>query len=112
MPAEDDAHLVIDYDHQVLTGKWDLSDASRDPATGELLPQAFPLTSKVITNWLDDLDAGLLMVAIHTNESGFPEMAIHGHIHAIVPEPSAIVLFGAGAIGIAGSRLRIKPALV
>ncbi|HWL73987.1 MAG TPA: CHRD domain-containing protein, partial [Burkholderiaceae bacterium] len=92
MPAEDDADLHIDYDNQVLTGKWDISDASRDPNTGELLPQSFPLTSKVITNWLDELDDGRLMVAVHTNESGFPAMAIHGHIHVVVPEPAMGVL--------------------
>jgi hypothetical protein len=95
VPAEEDAELVIDYEHQTLTGKWDLSDATRDPVTGELLPQFFPLTSKVITDWIDELNDGELMVAVHTNESGFPVMAIHGHIHAIAPEPdSLIALFG------------------
>jgi hypothetical protein len=95
VPAEEDADVVIDYANQIITGKWDLSDASRDPLTGELLPQFFPLTSKVITDWIDELDEGLLMVAVHTNETGFPAMAIHGHIHPVIPipEPAGCVIF-------------------
>jgi hypothetical protein len=89
MPAEEDADLVIDYEHRILSGIYDISDATRDPVTGEPLPQFFPLTSKIIYDWLDELDAGELMVAVHTVESGFPAMAIHGHIHPVAPVPES-----------------------
>jgi len=88
IPAEEDADLVVDYEHNTLTGIYDISDATIDPATGEPYFQFFPLTSKIIDDWLDELDRGELMVAIHTVETGFPTMAIHGHISRLIPEPS------------------------
>jgi CHRD domain len=97
-PAEEDADLVIDYQHHTLTGIFDLSDATIDPNTGQPHFQFFPLTSKIIHDWLDELDNGELMLGIHTNESGFPAMAIHGHISRVVPEPSTYLLFTAGAM--------------
>jgi len=90
MPAEEDADLVVDYEHRTLTGVYDISDASIDPSTGQPYPQFFPLTTKIIDDWLDELDDGELMVAVHTNESGFPTMAIHGHISRVVPEPALV----------------------
>ena len=54
------------------------------------------MTSKLLTDWLDDLNDGMLMVAVHTNESGFPAMAIHGHISRLVPEPSTGLSLAAG----------------
>ena len=92
VPAEEDAQLVIDYEHNTLSGIWDNGDATIDPNTGEPYFQFFPLTSKLLTDWLDDLDDGMLMVAVHTNETGFPTMAIHGHISRAVPEPPAAAL--------------------
>jgi hypothetical protein len=92
MPAEEDADLVVDYEHNTLTGIYDISDATIDPATGEPYFQFFPLTTKIIDDWLDELDRGELMVAVHTVETGFPTMAIHGHISRVVPEPSTSVL--------------------
>jgi len=95
-PAEEDADLVVDYEHNTLTGVYDIGDATIDPATGEPYFQFFPLTSKIIDDWLDELDRGELMVAIHTVESGFPTMAIHGHISRVVPEPTTCTLLIAG----------------
>ena len=88
VPAQEDADLTIDYEHKTLSGVWDNGDATIDPNTGQPYQQFFPLTSKLLTDWLDDLNDGMLMVAVHTNESGFPAMAIHGHISRLVPEPS------------------------
>jgi hypothetical protein len=96
LPAEEDADLVVDYENRTLTGIYDISDATLDPATGEPYHQFFPLTSKIIYDWLDELDRGELMVAVHTVETGFPTMAIHGHISRIVPEPATGLLFVAG----------------
>jgi hypothetical protein len=99
VPAEEDADLVVDYEDRVLTGIYDISDATIDPTTGQPFPQNIPLTSKVITDWLGYLDSGLLMLAVHTNESGFPTMAIHGHISPMsrsVPEPATGMLAFAG----------------
>jgi hypothetical protein len=93
LPAEEDADLIIDYEHQTLTGVYDISDATIDPATGEPYFQFFPLTTKIIYDWLDELDHGELMVAVHTNETGFPTMAIHGHISRVAPEPTAWWMF-------------------
>jgi hypothetical protein len=96
VPAEEDADLVIDYAHKTLSGVWDNGDATIDPNTGQPYPQFFPLTSKPLADWIDDLNNGMLMVAVHTNESGFPAMAIHGHIGRVIPEPSTGSLFAAG----------------
>src|SRR5688572_283491 len=105
MPAEEDADLVVDYELRMLTGIYDISDATIDPETGEPYFQFFPLTTKVIDDWLDELDRGELMVAVHTVESGFPTMAIHGHISRVVPEPVAGPLF---VVGIAWGWLVVR----
>jgi hypothetical protein len=96
MPAEEDDELVVDYAHRVLTGIYDDGDATIDPTTGQPYLPFYPLTSKPLSDWIDDLENGDLMVAVHTNASGFPTMAIHGHINQIVPEPASAILFVAG----------------
>ena len=80
MPAEEDADLVVDYANRTLTGIYDDGDATIDPNTGQPYLPFYPLTSKPLSDWIDDLENGDLMVAVHTNASGFPTMAIHGHI--------------------------------
>ena len=95
LPAEEDADLVVDYQNQALSGVFDYSDATIDPATGQPHFQFFPLTSKIIDDWLDELDAGDLMFAVHTVASGFPTMAIHGRIYP-VPEPATSIVLFAG----------------
>ena len=94
-PSEDDADLVVDYDNEALAGVFDMSDASRDPVTGEILPQFFPLTTKLISNWLDELAAGELYIAVHTVEAQAtpPGVAIRGQILP-VPEPVGSLLWG------------------
>ena len=88
-PSHDDADLVVDYENESLTGVFDMSDASRDPVTGELLPQFFPLTTKLISDWLDELAAGELYVAVHTVEASVtpPGVALRGQI-VPVAEPT------------------------
>jgi hypothetical protein len=111
MPAEEDSDLVIDYMHRTLTGIYDDGDATIDPTTGEPYLPFFPLTSKPLSDWLDDLDNGDLMLAVHTNASGFPGMAIRGHISRVVPEPVSCVLIGMGLSFIFAARRRhnLKP---
>jgi hypothetical protein len=109
-PAEEDGDLIVDYEHRTLTGKYDISDATIDPATGEPYFQFFPLTTKVIYDWLDELDRGELMVAVHTVETGFPTMAIHGHISRIVPEPTTGVLLISGVTWFWLSARKCRPA--
>jgi hypothetical protein len=87
-PAEEDADLTIDYAHHTLSGIYDNGDATIDPATGQPYLPFYPLTSKPLSDWIDNLENGDLMVAVHTNASGFPKMAIHGHIGQAVPEPA------------------------
>jgi hypothetical protein len=98
LPAEEDADLEIDYAHRTLRGIYDDGDATIDPTTGQPYLPFFPLTSKPLSDWIDDLENGDLMVAVHTNASGFPTMAIHGHISAAVPEPAALVLWTLASI--------------
>jgi CHRD domain len=106
VPAEEDADLVVDYEDETLSGIYDISDATIDPATGQPYFQFFPLTSKVIDDWLDELDAGDLMIAVHSVASGFPNMAIHGHIDR-VPEPATgVSLFAGLSLACAAARGR------
>ena len=93
-PSEDDDDLVVNFEENTLTGIFDMSDASRDPKTGNLLPQFFPLTTKLIGDWLDELDAGQLYLAVHTVETAVtpPGVAIRGQIIP-VPEPSGLAVW-------------------
>lgn len=100
-PSEDDADLAVDYENESLSGVYDMSDASRDPKTGELLPQFFPLTTKLISDWLDELAASELYIAVHTVEASAtpPGVAIRGQIIPTVPEPHLVVwLWWAGGL--------------
>jgi len=108
VPAEEDADLVVDYENHMLSGIFDISDATIDPSTGQPFLEFFPLTSKVIGDWLDELDLGLWMVAVHTNESGFPNMAIHGHISNTIPEPAAgwLALIAGASLGMSQTSRR------
>lgn len=105
-PGHEDDDLVIDYENRTMTGIWDNGDASRDPVTGELYLQNLPLTSKLLDDWIDTLNEGLLMLAVHTNESGFSTMAIHGHISP-VPEPAALGILLLGLMGVTGRTFRV-----
>ncbi|MEM7624598.1 MAG: CHRD domain-containing protein [Planctomycetota bacterium] len=98
IPGHDDDDLVVDYENESLTGAFEISDASRDPATGALLPQAFPLTTKVIDNWLDELADGRLYIAVHSRDraaNAQPGVDIRGNIFP-VPEPTSLLLLLAG----------------
>ncbi len=107
MPAEEDADLAVDYASRTLTGIYDDGDATIDPATGQPYLPFYPLTSKPLADWIDDLENGDLMVAVNTNASGFPNMAIHGHISQVVPEPAAnFACASAWLIGLSAYRIR------
>jgi hypothetical protein len=107
MPAEEDSDLVVDYANQMLTGIYDDGDATIDPTTGQPFFPFYPLTSKPLSDWIDDLENGDLMLAVHTNASGFPTMAIHGHISHALPEPATgLLLVIASIFGSAVARLR------
>jgi hypothetical protein len=96
-PAEEDADLVVNYNAETLSGVFDASDATRDPLTGELLPQFFPLTTKVIDDWIDYLLADGLYLAVHTVGQGGGAL-LHGDILR-VPEP------GTASMALAASAL-------
>jgi len=91
VPAFDDDDLAIDYENESFSGVYDASDASRDPNTGEVLPQAFPLTTKLFpTSFrLEELLNEEWYFAVHT--VGTPGVTIRGAI-LIVPEPSSALL--------------------
>lgn len=90
-PSEDDSDLIIDYDNESFSGVFDASDASRDPDTGEVLPQAFPLTTKLFPTEfrLAELLSDQWYFAVHTVGSAAtpPGVTIRGAIR-FVPEPA------------------------
>ena len=95
VPSEDDADVVIDFDNDIISGVYDDSDAI-DPNTGELFDQNSPLTTKLLSNFVDDLQGQQIYVAIHTaGQDG--NIAIRGQLTA-VPEPSSVVLVLAGVM--------------
>lgn len=107
MPAEEDADLVVDFVNRTLTGVYDDGDATIDPTTGQPYLPFYPLTSKPLSDWIDDLENGDLMLAVHTNASGFPTMAIHGHIGRVLPEPTtALLMLVCSIFGLAIERRR------
>ena len=91
-PSEDDGDLVVDYENETLSGVFDQSDASRDPVTGDLLPQSFPLTTKLFpTSFrLAELLNEEWYFAVHTvgNQATPPGVTLRGNFR-IVPEPSS-----------------------
>jgi hypothetical protein len=93
-PAEEDADLVVDFAAETFSGVFDASDATRDPDTGELLPQFFPLTTKLIDHWIDYLMADRLYLAVHTVGQGGGAL-LHGDVIR-VPEPATVVLAPSG----------------
>jgi len=103
MPSEDDAQAVFDFDGETISGIFDDSDAI-DPATGELFDQNNPFTTKLFSNFVDDLQGNQLYLAIHTaGQDG--NIAIRGQVLA-VPEPGLVgVLLAFGLCG-AGFRRR------
>jgi hypothetical protein len=110
MPAEEDRDLVVDYGARTLTGIYDDGDATIDPATGEPFLPFYPLPSKPLSDWIDGLESGQLMLAVHTNASGFPRMAMHGMIGPTVPEPTTALLVAiAAASSLALSRNLTRP---
>jgi hypothetical protein len=94
-PAEEDADLIVDYAHETLSGVFDAGDATRDPISGELFPQFFPLTTKLIDDWIDPLMANGLYLAVHTvGQNG--AALLHGDVIR-VPEPTAAWLAATAA---------------
>ena len=101
-PAEEDGDLIVDYSQEALSGVFDAGDATRDPATGELLPQFFPLTTKIIHDWMDDLLANGLYLAVHTvGQNG--GALLHGDVIR-VPEPAVAGMMATVATALAACR--------
>jgi hypothetical protein len=95
-PAEEDGDLAVAYERETLSGVFDASDATRDPITGQLLPQFFPLTTKLIDDWIDYLMTDQLYLAVHTVGQGGAAL-LHGDVIR-VPEPTAAGLAAGGAL--------------
>ena len=94
-PAMEDDDLVIDFENDSFSGVFDASDATRDPDTGELEPQAFPLTTKLFpTDFrLAELLNDEWYFAVHTvgSASTPPGVTIRGAI-LVVPEPLSCLM--------------------
>ena len=95
VPGFDDDDLVIDYWGETFTCIYDISYATRDPDTGELLPQSFPLTTKLFpTSFrLAELLNEQWYFAVHTvaNQATPPGVTIRGNFF-IVPEPTGSIV--------------------
>ena len=103
-PGEEDADLAVDYANETISGIYDISDATLDPATGEPLPQFFFITTKIIDDWIDELVSNQLYLAVHTaGENG--QALLHGDVIA-VPEPATSGLLAAGLAALAGAQRR------
>ncbi|HMO87117.1 MAG TPA: CHRD domain-containing protein, partial [Lacipirellulaceae bacterium] len=105
-PEEEDADLVVDYQAGRLWGVFDASDATRDPVTGELLPQFFPLTTKLIDDWIEHLMNNQLYLAIHTVGQGGGAL-LHGDV-VLVPEPATVGLAALAAAWVLRRRGRSR----
>lgn len=103
MPSEDDDQMVVDFDNELINGVFDDSDAI-DPATGQLFDQNSPFTTKLFSNFIDDLEGSQLYLAIHTAGQG-GNIAIRGQILA-VPEPSSAAVLAFGMFGFCVRRRR------
>ncbi len=104
LPSEDDAEMVVNYNTEFLTGIYNDADAI-NPATGNLFDQNDPLTTKLFSNFVDDLLDGQLYVAMHTAGQG-GGIAVRGQILS-VPEPTGgVLLFAIGSIYCRRRRVR------
>ena len=86
LPSEDDADLVVDFVAESLMGSWDDGDAI-DPNTGMPFDQSAGGTTKFLSNFIDELRAGELYIAVHTIGNG-GGVTIRGQLQAVpVPLP-------------------------
>jgi len=106
--GQEDDDLVIDYENHIFTGIYDISDATIDPETGEPYFPFFFATTKVIDDYLVYLETNQLVLAVHTNESGFARWALHGHISSAVPEPACELLLVMGLTPFWFKRTRVS----
>ena len=90
LPSEDDDEMVVDFENESITGVYNDDDAF--DSNGQLFDQNSPGTTKLFSNFVDDLLGEQLYIAVHTaGQNG--DVAIRGQIRA-VPEPSGGVLAG------------------
>ncbi len=82
LPSEDDGDLTIDYEREILTGRWDDTDAS-------LLAQSNPMSTKFLSASIGELLSGSLYLQVHTNT--YPDGEIRGQVL-----PTSNNLFGDG----------------
>lgn len=108
-PAEEDADRIVDYENETISGIYDMTDATRNPITGELEPQAFPLTTKLFPTplRLSELLEERWYFAVHTlgNSGTPPGVTIRGNFF-LVPEPSTSALL---TFSLLAGTLRIRP---
>ncbi len=105
LPSEDDSQLAVDFANNSLTGIYDDSDAL--DSGGNLFDQNSPLTTKLLSNFIDDLRDGQIYLAVHTaGQSG--NIAIRGQLTS-VPEPTSLALpCGLTMTGLARRRRPIR----
>ena len=95
LPSEDDAEMVVDFDNETISGIYNDADAI-DPNTNQLFDQNDPATTKLFSNFVDDLIQGQLYLAIHSAGQG-GGVAVRGQLVA-VPEPASAI----AVVGLAG----------
>jgi hypothetical protein len=103
LPSEDDSEMVVDFANNTITGIYNDADAI-DPNTGSLFDQNLPGTTKLFSNFVDDLMGEQLYIAFHTaGQSG--NVAVRGQIRA-VPEPGSLAILAVSGVLISLRRRR------
>ena len=93
LPSEDDDDLVIDFANGTLSGVWDDGDAFDD--SGNLFDQTAPGTTKLLSDFVDELFAGDLYLQVHSLASDVSIPAspgeLRGQLSQGVPEPTTLL---------------------
>lgn len=101
-PSEDDDDLAINFPGNSLGGSWDDGDVVDPTPAG----QSMGGTTKFLSNFIDELNAGNLYLAVH-NYNGMPgagDVAIRGQLIR-VPEPGSVALLLMGCCLLSRRRL-------
>ena len=90
LPSEDDGDLVVNFAADSLSGTWTDADQAGD--------QNSPDSTKPLSLFVNELQAGNLYIAVHTLGAG-GGVAIRGQIVSVVPEPATgTIVFGSAMV--------------
>lgn len=97
-PSEDDADAVFDFENNTITGIWDNSD-STDSGGGvntsdgvpnhhlsDVLSGIDPLSTKTVSDYVDELLAGNFYIQAHTEDFDIPGGIMRGQVEEVSEE--------------------------